>query len=109
MFSDFVHSRPLLRAFLACLLMAGLMGTAAATHTDMTHAVAAVVVDTTSGNIDVDGSTVTAAEDNCLDDSLVVPAALVVPGALHPQSHPMNVHLAPAVWHANFEHRPPIV
>lgn len=109
MFSFFVHSRPLLRAFLACVLMAGLLGTAAATHTDMTQAVSAVSVDAVTGDMDVDDSHVASAEDNCMDDSLVVPAALVVPGALHPQSHPMNVHLAPGAWHANLELRPPIV
>jgi hypothetical protein len=108
MFSDFVHSRPLLRAFLACVLMAGLLGTAAATHSGMTQAVAMAEVDVTSGDIDIADDNVASMEDNCVDDTLVVPAAMVVPGALHPVSQPMSVQPSPACWHANFELRPPI-
>jgi hypothetical protein len=107
MFSEFVHRRPLLRAFLACVLMAGLLGTAAATHAGMSY-VAGTVVDAAGHTLDIDDGAAGSAEDNCVDDTLVVPAAIGVAAVSVPVVPVLHTHRAPARWHANFELRPPI-
>ena len=111
MLSAFIHSRPLLRALIALVLFAGLLGTAAATHASLTsvHAVAAVV-DTVNGDLDTSALDDTvSAEDNGPNDTLDVPDALTVPHALPPKSRPTTAQAAPLQWHATSELRPPIV
>ena len=111
MFSAFVHSRPLLRALLVLVLLAGLLGTAAATHVSLTcgHSVAAAI-DTADGDLDTSALDDTvSAQDNACNDTLVVPDGLVVPRAQQAHSRPMTAHAVPLRWHASSALRPPIV
>jgi len=111
MLSAFIHSRPLLRALIALVLFAGLLGTAAATHMALTsaHSVAAAV-DSVSGDLDTSELDDTvSAEDSGHNDTLDVPDTLTVPHALLAKSLPATAHAAPLQWHAASELRPPIV
>jgi hypothetical protein len=116
MFFAFVRRRPLLRALLALVLFAGLLGTAAATHASLTsgHSVLAAVdaagVDLDDPGLDDAGlDDSVSAEDNAYHDTLDAPAALVVPRALLAASRPVTAHAERLRWHASSELRPPIV
>lgn len=109
MLSAFVHRRPLLRALLALVLFAGLVGTAASTHASLTagHFVA-TAVDTAAGDVDAsapDGAP--SAEDNASSESLDLPTALTVHLSLSGTDCCMTAHAAPLQWHASPELRPP--
>ncbi len=111
MFFAFVRRRPLLRALLALVLFAGLLGTAAATHASLTsgHSVVAAV-DAAGADLDDAGlDDSVSAEDNAYNDALDVPCAMVVPRALLADSRPVTAHAEPLRWHASSELRPPIV
>lgn len=111
MLSAFVHSRPLLRALLALVLFAGLVGTTAAAHASLTagHSMAAAV-DSASGDVDasaLDGAL--SAEDNVNSEPLDVPDALTVHRSILGMYCSMTAHAAPLQWHASPELRPPNV
>lgn len=111
MLSAFVHSRPLLRALLALVLFAGLVGTTAAAHSSLTagHSVAAAV-DNAGGDVDeTGGDSAFSTEDGATSEPLDVPDALMVHRALLGRFCSMTAHAAPLQWHASPELRPPNV
>jgi hypothetical protein len=117
MFSAFLHSRPLLRAFIACVLLAGLVGTAAAsqvqpgqTQWHVAHAVAADLDSVGNGQPGrQDPADTVSAEDNSVYDTLVVPDNLMIQHALLPRGQIMTARASRHVWHSSCELRPPNV
>ena len=104
------HRRSMLRALLALMLFAGLLGTAVAGHAGLTfdHPVAAAV-DSTGASPDasaVDESVCT--EDNAHTDLLHALTAAAVHRAWLGAPRPVTAHRAPSQWHASSELRPPI-
>lgn len=110
MLSVFVHNRPLLRALLALVLFAGLIGTAASVHASITSGYSMAAVDAAAGDLDasaLDGAM--SSEDNAESESLDVPDALTVHRSMLGTFCSMTAHAAPLQWHASPELRPPNV